>query len=45
MVNFCDVLFSDFEERWKIESCIYSFVEEISRVWGKREEKAIVLML
>jgi len=37
--------FSDCEEMWKIESCIYSSVEEMTRVWGKREEKATVLML
>jgi len=37
--------FSDCEERWKIESYIYSFAEEMTRVWGRREEKATVLML
>jgi len=30
--------FSDYEERRKIESCIYSFAEEMTRFWGKREE-------
>jgi hypothetical protein len=30
--------FSDCEERRKFESCIYSFAEEMTRVWGKREE-------
>jgi len=37
--------FSDCEERWKIEHCIYSSAEEMTRVWGKREEKATDLML
>jgi len=31
--------FSDCEERWKIESCIYSFVEEMTRVWSKRQKR------
>jgi len=37
--------FSDGQERWEIESCIYSSAEEMTTVWGKREEKATVLML
>jgi hypothetical protein len=30
--------FSDCEERRKIESCIYLFAEEMTKVWDKKEE-------